>query len=299
MKKIHTSNLVLLVIVILQFAFSQMLRLLDIRVSVPMALLWSQLILLVPFIGCCILTKKNPIKAIRLKKTKPVAIFFAIMIAFISYPVVIFLNMISMLFVDNAVADIMPTVLEMGLLPGLFFMAFLPAVIEETIFRGMLYNTYSKYRPGAGIILSAVLFGLMHMNFNQMPYAIYLGIIMALMMELCDSILVAMVIHFTMNGTSTIMAFLSEGILEMTGEVQATDLNEVVSVGMVLVFAGVAIMALGIILVMLHALAGIHGKSLKDVLRKKETDSKIRLMDVWLVLFIIYTLYKCVTAAIG
>ena len=299
MKKIHASNLLLLVIMILQFAVSQMIVLLDIPMSVPMALLWSQLILLLPFVGWCIVTRKNPLKEIRFKKAKPIAIFFAIMIAFISYPVVIFLNMISMLFVDNAVADILPTVMDMGLLPGLFFMAFLPAVIEETIFRGMLYNTYSKYRPCAGMILSAVLFGLMHMNFNQMPYAIYLGFVMALTMELCDSILPAMVIHFTMNGSSCIMAFFSQGLLEATGEVQAADINEVISVGMVLAFALIAVMALGIILVMFYALAGIHGKKLQDVLRNRETDKKVRLLDLCLILFMIYTLYKCVVGAIG
>lgn len=218
------------------------------------------------------------------------------MVAVISYPVVMFLNAVSMLFVDNAMTDVMPAVLDMGLLPGLFFMAFMPAIVEETIFRGMLYNTYSKTRPIAGMILSAVLFGLMHMNFNQMPYAIYLGIIMALMMEACDSIIAPMVVHFTMNATSSILVFVSEGLLEMTGEMQTVDTKEMLaeSMGFILALGIFAVFALVIVAVLIFAAASINGRPLKEALKKKEVEKKVRLFDIWIVLFVIYTVYECI-----
>lgn len=316
------SNMLLVFIVLFQLALVKLIEIGNIRLTVPMSLLLSQLIILLPFILYCAVSKQNPLKAIRFKKTKPISVFFAFLIALFSYPVVIFLNMVSMLFVENAVADVMPSVLKMGLIPGLVFMALMPAVVEETIFRGMLYNTYSKYRPVAGILLSAVLFGLMHMNFNQMPYAIYLGIIMAIMMEVCDSILVPMVIHFTMNGSSTILAFMSSALLQETGETAAaSDLKTALMesyeasmgqmgmefsqaqmesmfpmliAGTILVFAVFAIGALAIVFVLIHAVANMNGRPLKEVLKKKETEEKIRLVDIWLILFVIYTLYQCV-----
>jgi len=321
MKKIRTSNMLLVVIVLFQWAFVKVIQLANIRLTVPMSLLLSQLTILLPFITYCVMKKQNPLKAIRFQKVKPISIFFAFLIMLFSYPVVVFLNMVSMMFVDNAVADIMPAVLDLGLLPGLFFMAVLPAFVEETIFRGMLYNTYSKYRPVAGIILSAILFGLMHMNFNQMPYAIYLGLIMALMLEVTDSIVVPMVMHFTMNASSSIMLFLSEGLLEATGETANMDLKsslmesfsmvveqygaelsqaEIEQMfpffvsGMLLMFFVFALFALAIVFVLINAVAKINGRPLKEVLRKKETEEKIRLVDVWIVLFVIYTLYQCV-----
>lgn len=321
MKKIRTSNMLLVVIVLFQWAFVKVIQLANIRLTVPMSLLLSQLTILLPFMAYCVMKKQNPLKEIRFQKVKPISIFFAFLIMLFSYPVVVFLNMVSMMFVDNAVADIMPAVLDLGLLPGLFFMAVLPAFVEETIFRGMLYNTYSKYRPVAGIILSAVLFGLMHMNFNQMPYAIYLGLIMALMLEVTDSIVVPMVMHFTMNASSSIMLFLSEGLLEATGETANMDLKsslmdsfsmaveqygaelsqaEIEQMfpffvsGMLLMFFAFALFALAIVFVLINAVAKINGRPLKEVLRKKETEEKIRLVDVWIVLFVIYTLYQCV-----
>lgn len=321
MKKIRTSNMLLVVIVLFQWAFVKVIQLANIRLTVPMSLLLSQLTILLPFVAYCVMKRQNPLKEIRFQKVKPISIFFAFLIMLFSYPVVVFLNMVSMMFVDNAVADIMPAVLDLGFLPGLFFMAVLPAFVEETIFRGMLYNTYSKYRPVAGIILSAVLFGLMHMNFNQMPYAIYLGLIMALMLEVTDSIVVPMVMHFTMNASSSIMLFLSEGLLEATGETANMDLKsslmesfsmaveqygaelsqaEIEQMfpffvsGMLLMFFVFALFALAIVFVLINAVAKINGRPLKEVLRKKETEEKIRLVDVWIVLFVIYTLYQCV-----
>ena len=300
MKKISTSNALLLVIVVFQLVFAEMLNILNIGLSVPVALFVSQLTIMVPFLLYCLFKKQNPLKTIRFKKINTISIFFAFLIALFSYPVVVFLNLVSMLFVENAVTDVMPAVLEMGLLPGLFFMAFLPAMVEETIFRGMLYNSYSKYRPVAGIILSAVLFGLMHMNFNQMPYAIYLGVIMALIMEACDSIIAPMVIHFTMNASSTIMVFLAQGILENAGEVETTELKSTLieSYQMVLLFAVVALIALAIVIILIHAVACINGRPLKEVLRKIEVETKTRMIDIWVILFVIYTLYECIKSAL-
>ena len=323
MKKIRTSNMLLVIVILFQLAFVKIVNIANIRMTVPMALLFSQLTILLPFLIWCILAKKNLFQEIRFKKTKPISIFFAFLIAIFSYPVVIFLNLVSMLFVENAVAEVMPSVLSMGLIPSLFFMAVLPAFVEETIFRGMLYNTYSKYRPVAGVILSAVLFGLMHMNFNQMPYAIYLGIIMAIMMEVCDSIIVPMVVHFTMNASSTILSFLSSELLQASGEAAASsDLKSafmesytmtieqmgiefsqaqmdamfpMFMAAMIVGFGIVAIGALAVVVILMNAVANINNRPLKQVFKKK-TEEKLRFMDIWLILFVIYTLYECVVS---
>ena len=322
-RKISRTHFFLVVIIVFQLIMTWGMDHWQMKVSVPMALLLSQLTIILPFIIYCLVEKQNPLKLIRFKKIRPISIFFAFIIALFSYPVVIFLNMISMLFVENAMTDVMPAVLEMGLLPGLLFMALMPAVVEETIFRGMLYNQYAKYRPVAGIILSAVLFGLMHMNFNQMPYAIYLGIIMALLLEVTDSIIAPMVIHFTMNASSTILVFLSQEMLEMTGETQNTDLISsfkesfqmtmeqtgvelsaqelegmfpIFLVGILLGAAFMAGIALILVFVLINALARINGRPLKTILKKKETEEKVRFVDIWLILFVIYTLYQCIVS---
>lgn len=331
MKKISTAHFILLLTVASQFLLSWLIVKLEIELPVTAALLLSQLSILLPFAVYCIITKQNPLKTIRFKRIKISTAVLAVAIAIFSYPVVVVLNLISMLFVENAMADIMPQVLSMGVIPGVILMAFLPAVVEETVFRGMLYNTYSKRRPIVGILLSAVLFGLMHMNFNQMPYAIYLGIVMALVMEACDSILAPMIIHFTMNASSTIMAFFSLDSLEATTdssldfksllmesyqmsaeqmgmeltEAQLYEMMPALIASMVVMFAVFALIALSIVGTLIYAVFRSNNRKPREVfkadrtdteylLRKNGTMHKNRMLDLWVIIFIIYTIYNCI-----
>ena len=225
MKRIRTPHILLLCVVISQFAITTLISVLSINLNVTQAILISQGSILVPFGLYCIVLRKNPFEVIRFKKMKPISAFFAFLAAIFSYPVVIFLNLLSMMFVENAVAEIIPEVLNQGLISGLFLIAFLPAVVEETIFRGTLYNTYSKHKPLAGVFLSAVLFGLMHMNFNQVPYAIYIGIIAALLLEATDSIIAPMILHFTMNGSSLVLSFFTEALQGEEAFTQSTNVE--------------------------------------------------------------------------
>ncbi len=223
MKKISSAHILLLVIAVVQLAAVLGLSLLLIYVPGFYIPMWMQLLLspvtmLIPFGVYCIWTKSNPLTVIRLKKVKPASIILAILVMIFSYPVIIALNFVSMLFVDNAMENVLPSVIEMGLVPALILIAVIPAIMEETIFRGCLYNTYSRVRPLAGIFLSALLFGLMHMNFNQMPYAFFLGVIMALMLEATDSILITMIMHFCLNGFTTMLSYFTMGSAQTTSE---------------------------------------------------------------------------------
>ena len=216
MKKISSAHVLLLVITAFQLVVSLGLSLLLAFVPgfyLPMwlQLLLSPLTMVIPFAIYCIWTRSNPLTLIRFKKVKPLSIVLAVLVMVFAYPVIILLNLLSMLFVDNAMANVLPSVVEMGIIPALLLMAVIPAVMEETIFRGCLYNAYSRVRPLAGVFLSALLFGLMHMNFNQMPYAFFLGVIMALMLEATDSIVIPMIMHFSLNGFTTVLSFLTMG----------------------------------------------------------------------------------------
>ena len=53
--------------------------------------------------------------------------------------------------------------------------ALVPCVVEEIIFRGVLYSTYKQCGVGKAAIFTAILFGLFHMNLNQMLCYTYFG----------------------------------------------------------------------------------------------------------------------------
>ena len=70
------------------------------------------------------------------------------------------------------------------------------------------------------VVWSAILFGLMHMNFNQAPYAIALGIMMALVVEATGSTTMSFLVHMIFNGESVCALFLEKNILP-SGDFQA------------------------------------------------------------------------------
>lgn len=307
MKKIATSHFLLVVILLSQFVIAGIIHSLSLDLPIAVSLALSQLTIILPFVIYCIVKKENTFRMIRMKKIKFSTALLSVGIAIFSYPVVVLLNMVSMIFVENAMINVMPDVLQMGLIPGLILMALLPALVEETIFRGMIYNTYSKRRPIIGILLSALLFGLMHMNFNQLPYALYLGIIMALVMEACDSIVAPMIVHFTMNATSSTLAFLTKDSLEEAVGA-SSDLFPALMAGVIAVYAVLALIALAIVITLIYAVFRSNNRLPRQVFKVDHSDTayvmkkdgsmkKNRMIDVWLVIFIVYTLYECLVSA--
>ena len=85
--------------------------------------------------------------------------------------------------------------------------AVLPAICEETTHRGLLLKGFSNLGIKKAIILSSILFGLMHLNINQFFYATVLGFIMALTVIISKNIFPAIIIHFMNNFLSVYFDF--------------------------------------------------------------------------------------------
>ena len=71
---------------------------------------------------------------------------------------------------------------------------------EETVFRGVVYGQFKKAcGVPAAMVLSAILFGLFHGNLVQFVYAAVLGLGLALVREIYDSLLASMFFHMVAN----------------------------------------------------------------------------------------------------
>lgn len=90
---------------------------------------------------------------------------------------------------------------------SLFLVAFLPAVCEEFTHRGLLLYGYKKLGIKKAVILSGLLFGLLHLNIGQFFYATIIGIILAIITFYSRSIFPAMIIHFINNGLNVYIDF--------------------------------------------------------------------------------------------
>ncbi|MBE6530265.1 MAG: CPBP family intramembrane metalloprotease [Ruminococcaceae bacterium] len=78
-----------------------------------------------------------------------------------------------------------------------------PAVCEEFLFRGAILTNLLPFGRSQAVLISALLFGLMHQNFAQFFYAFCAGIVLGLVYERTGNIWSCMLLHFTNNFFST------------------------------------------------------------------------------------------------
>ena len=94
-------------------------------------------------------------------------------------------------------------------LVNILITAVLPGICEETAHRGLLLKGLSGFGEKKALIISALLFGLMHMNIEQFCYATLIGLLVGYLSLICDSIYPAMIVHFMNNALSVFASYSS------------------------------------------------------------------------------------------
>ena len=116
-----------------------------------------------------------------------------------------YVNAWSVIIFHNNVADSLEEAIRY--LPGsLVVLAIVPALMEEYIYRGVIYRSIRQKRQA--ILLSAFLFAMMHLNFNQMSYAFVMGILFAVLVDKTDNLSVAIMVHMLFNVFNILMPIL-------------------------------------------------------------------------------------------
>lgn len=97
--------------------------------------------------------------------------------------------------------------------------AVIPAMTEEFLFRGVLLGILKKYGESFAVVTSALLFGLMHQNFVQLPFAFVGGLVFGYITIYTGSIVPAMAVHFANNLFSCIFTSLPKYIGSTLSEI--------------------------------------------------------------------------------
>ena len=96
----------------------------------------------------------------------------------------------------------------------------LPALIEEFAIRGVILGALrKKFSDTSAIVISSVLFGIMHGNLQQIPFATLLGLLLAYATIYTGSLPPAILIHAVNNTVSVILAFSSQNMSPMVSEI--------------------------------------------------------------------------------
>lgn len=154
---------------------------------------------------------------LRLKLSKNVWQVTAIgaVLFIVAQPTILFLGWLnSFVPVPQAMAEMQETMAEMianflrsenVLLLGVFHIGVVPAVCEEIMYRGYVQRAFEKsWGILAAILISGAIFGAYHLQISNFLPLATLGIFLAYLTYISDSLIPAMVAHFVNNGGQVI-----------------------------------------------------------------------------------------------
>lgn len=129
---------------------------------------------------------------------------------------------------------------------NLLVVAVLPAICEEILFRGMIYKGIENKRFGKrAIVVTGILFGLMHLDFIRMIPTALLGFGLAYVVYKTQSILLPMLMHFLNNA---LVVWVGHIPVEETTEVANVSgglILSMLAVGSIILIAGIILLGKG------------------------------------------------------
>ncbi|MGN0154947.1 MAG: lysostaphin resistance A-like protein [Lachnospiraceae bacterium] len=209
-------------------------RLMPAQYNTLISILITQGYLLIGAILYIRITKKHLGTDLQMRKYRISTFFLSLLVLITASPMASWLNIFSQLFVTNETSGAIYSVTQnVPMWMGILIIGCLPGFIEETLYRGIIYTAFRKRSVLTGIVVSALSFGLMHMNFNQILYAIYLGVVFALLVEATGSLVSTMLLHMLFNAINTSYVYILPKLYEWLGtyseEYASINIEEVFS----------------------------------------------------------------------
>ena len=137
------------------------------------------------------------------RRTRPKYFFIALLLAF---GLLFSLNWVNGLFIRflsligyEAPASSLPSLAGAGVVGVLFVVAALPAVLEETVFRGIILDGIKETGTVAACLLGGLLFSLFHQSPAQTVYQFLCGAVFTLVAIRADSLYPTILMHFVNN----------------------------------------------------------------------------------------------------
>ncbi len=97
--------------------------------------------------------------------------------------------------------------------------AIVPALVEEFACRGIVLGALRKFGDGFAVLCSSILFGVMHGNFQQIPFAFLVGLVLGYITVKTNTIWIAVAVHCFNNAVSVIFEYATQGISQLSQNV--------------------------------------------------------------------------------
>lgn len=172
-------------------------------------------VFLLPLILYCLFVKVSPksvFKTCNFNKISPMVILISIGLGFICFFINIIVSSLSNGIIGFSGYRSVGAPLEyeyntINFLLDLFTVAVLPAFCEEFLHRGLLLQGTKHMGFKKAILISSLLFGLLHFSIQKFFYAFIIGLIIGLISVVAKSIWPGIIIHFINNGISVYLDY--------------------------------------------------------------------------------------------
>lgn len=173
-----------------------------------------------------IIRKPNIKKTLRLNRVSIKNVLISILVMIFAIPVAAVINAIVILILNYFGKMHEPAVFQTEninqLIINLFVIALIPAVFEELVYRGVILSAYERTGRFKAIVISSLLFALMHRDLQSLVGTFMLGLVLAYIVYRNNSIFAGMIAHFTNNSLIVFMTYISA---KYQGDVSKYDIN--------------------------------------------------------------------------
>lgn len=171
--------------------------------------LFTEVVILLPILIFMLASKEKLGSFLGFRRIKFRSILMIGLFTFLSTPVLSLINAISQIWVENEIGAVLEN--QQNQLPfSLMFLTVgvIAPVFEEVICRGAYYRSYCRSGSAfKAMIMSAIIFALLHMNFNQAAYTVVMGIFAVLLVEATGSLWASILYHGFSNGGQVILLY--------------------------------------------------------------------------------------------
>ena len=143
---------------------------------------------------------ENIFERLGFHKIKFTTVLLTLLLTVVISPISIFANFLSQLFVPNTIVQSSAELVEGSAIITLIIASIIAPLCEEMTFRGFFFNGFKGTSSVIkAAIVSALLFGIMHLNLNQFCYAFVLGFTFALANHASKSTWTSVIMHVAYN----------------------------------------------------------------------------------------------------
>ena len=166
-----------------------------------------------------ILGKFDLKKVLRLNKISFLNLFLIVCIMLFAIPLAGVFNLVNLWIVNSVFGKIVlpqiPTAGTWGeMVINVLVIGGSAGLCEEFAFRGTIQRGFERFGATKSIIITAFLFGLMHLDFQRLFGTFLLGALIGFIVYRTNSLYGGMLAHFTNNSAAVVIGFISNKFLE-------------------------------------------------------------------------------------